>query len=72
MSIWIMIIVEVLKNLPALIKVFKEIFGMIKTLPKAQQHTELMNLKSATAAAKGEDYRPLDELRKRLRRECKK
>ncbi len=72
MSIWIMILLEVLKNIPTIIGLIKEISGMIKGLPKSRRKLEMKNLAFATKAAKeNKDFKPLEELRCRLKLECK-
>jgi len=73
MSIWIMIILEVLKNVPTIIKIVKEISNLIKSQPRARRRLEMRNLALATKAAKdNKDFRPLEDLRCRLRKECSK
>lgn len=70
MPIWVVILIEVVKNLPTIIKVIKEISDMIKGLPKARKSLELKNLAMATKTARNQkDFRPLLELRERLRLE---
>ena len=71
MSIWIMILLEVLKNLPTIIKVVKDIADAIKQLPKAERKMEMRNLAFATQAAKKErNFKPLERLRCRLLERC--
>jgi len=73
MSIWIMIALEVLKNLPTIFKVVKDMGGNIKSLPKAHRKFEMRNLSKATKAAKAtRGFKPLEDMRCRLRQECGK
>ena len=68
-----MIIFEVLKNIPTIIRVIKELSDMIKSMPKARRRLEMKNLAMATKAAKfDKNFKPLEELRCRLRMECNK
>ena len=73
MSIWVMIILKVLKNIPTIIKIIKELSNLIKTLPGPRRKLEMKNLAFATKAAKvDKNFKPLEDLRCRLRMECSK
>lgn len=73
MSMWIMILIEVIKNIPTIIRIVKEISDLIKTMPKDKRKLEMKNLAFATRAAKKKkDFKPLRDLKCRLLKDCKK